>query len=85
MNIAESLILSALSTHIHSILPRHREHDHILPRHRFPCGVPEAWPAFKVAKLQTVIHMLTFTLENRCDRCGGLISTIIKQSIGCCR
>ena len=80
LTMAESLAVSSLALHIKQLLPVSGNAMTSFPIAASHAGVPEAWPAFRVSKLEGVFYMLKYTLENRYDRFVPLILTVLSQS-----
>ncbi|MGN6094458.1 MAG: restriction endonuclease [Luteibacter jiangsuensis] len=81
LTFAERAAVAALAKHLYNFLPASGNNSTSFPLAAQRAGIGEAWPPYKPSKEPGIVHMLTWTLENRRGAFCPLMVEIVSQAM----
>lgn len=79
--LSERAAVAALAKHLYNFLPASGNNSTSFPLAAQRVGIGEAWPPYKPSKEPGIVHMLTWTLENRRGAFCPLMVEIVSQAM----
>ena len=81
LTFAERAAVAALAKHLYTFLPASGNNSTSFPLAAQRAGIGEAWPPDKPSKGSGIVHMLTWSLENRRGAFCPLMTEIVSQAM----